>query len=241
MYLNFLFLPFSLFLLLGLFGRKLGSRGTFILSFFILLILLILNLFLILEIVFDNNTIQYHLSYWLKEDNLLIEFTFLLDDLASTMLFVILSISFLVLIYSYDYMIEDPHLIRFFTYIILFIFCMILLITTSSLPILFIGWEGVGVTSFLLISFWYTRLESNLGSLLAIFLNRIGDLFFLLGLFFSFFFFVSLDIFSLITTVHFNIDFLILSFIIAAMAKSAQLFLHLWLPYSMEGFFFRAL
>ncbi len=235
MYLNLITLPLVLFLLFGIFGRKLGIQGVYKLSIISLVFLLLLSISLVYEVVLDNNPITYSLSYWLKEDLLLVEFKFLLDDLSSTMLTVVLSISLIVLIYSYDYMIEDPHLIRFFTYIILFIFCMIILITTSSLPILFIGWEGVGVTSFLLISFWYTRIESNLGSLLAIFMNRIGDLFFLLGLFFSLFLIASLDAISLITTVNINMDYLIISFLIAAMAKSAQLYLHIWLPYSMEG------
>ncbi len=160
-----------------------------------------------------------------------------LDDLSQLMLFVVIGISFIVLVYSYDYMISDPHIIRFYFFIILFVFFMIILITTNSLPILFIGWEGVGLSSFLLISFWFTRFQAQLGALLALLMNRVGDMAFLLGIFLSLSWLGSLDLISISTDLSINWDYILISFFIAAMAKSAQIYLHLWLPYSMEGFY----
>ena len=151
------------------------------------------------------------------------------------MLLVITSITYIVLIYSYDYMINDPHIIRFNLYILLFIFFMIILISSNSLPIIFIGWEGVGLSSFLLISFWYSRFNTQIGSLIALLMNRVGDVFYILGILTSLLFIGSIDIISINTNYIFNYDILLLPLLIACMSKSAQLTLHLWLPYSMEG------
>jgi NADH-ubiquinone oxidoreductase chain 5 len=236
MYLQTLILPFILFTVAGILGRYLGSKGIYYYSILGSSVLFINTLILYYEVVLQNNPLTINLFTWLKFDYFNISWNLLFDDLSVTMLVVVSLISLIVLIYSYDYMINDPHLIRFFTYILLFVFCMFILVTTSSLPILFIGWEGVGLTSFLLVSFWYTRLETNLGAVLAIVMNRVGDVFFLLGIFLSVLLLGSSDVLILISSFNYmNSDLLLISFFIAAMAKSAQLYLHLWLPYSMEG------
>lgn len=160
----------------------------------------------------------------------------LFDDLSVTLLITVNLVSLLILVYSYNYMIFDPHIIRFFSYIILFVFFMIILITSSNLVLLFIGWEGIGLCSFLLISYYFTRLETNIGALLAIIMNRIGDIFFLLAIFGGSMIFNSLDILTInCISNNKNWDIFILFLFIAGMAKSAQIYLHNWLVFSMEG------
>lgn len=235
MYLLTLILPFSIYIITSFLGRFLGHKGIFLISKYIFSLILIITLLLFSENILDGNMNTLYIGNWILIDDLNINWVYILDDLALIMLIVIFSISIIVIIYTYDYLIEDPHHVRFYSYIFLFVFCMILLITTSSLPILFIGWEGVGLSSFLLISFWYTRIEASLGALLAFFMNRIGDLFFLLAMFLAQYLLGSIDIFILISYPSFNSDIIVIFFLLAAMAKSAQISFHLWLPYSMEG------
>lgn len=235
MYLNFLLLPFLLIIILGIYGRYIGIKGLIKLINLIMIPLIILVIVLIYEYLLDGNNLEILIWEGIKTDLLKIEYKINLDELSQLMLLIILSITYIVLIYSYDYMINDPHIIRFYLYIILFIFFMIILISTTSLPILFIGWEGVGLSSFLLISFWYTRFQTQLGGLIAIIMNRLGDTFYLLGMFILFTWLGSIDLITLNTNYIYNLDFILIILFLAAMTKSAQLYLHLWLPYSMEG------
>lgn len=232
------FIPFMLLLVMLLYGRYLGMKGTYNLAILSLIICIIISLSTLNEILNENNTIILNLGQWLNIDIINIPFILIIDDISITMLLVVFTITLFVVIYSYDYMINDPHSIRFLSYIILFVFCMLLLLSSTLLPILFIGWEGVGISSFLLISFWYTRIQTSFGAIMAIIINRIGDIFFILGTLFSLFYFNSLNLISIITTIntyHISVDYILFSFILAAMAKSAQLYLHIWLPYSMEA------
>jgi NADH-quinone oxidoreductase subunit L len=139
MILLLLFLPLFTLIIIGLLGRYLGYKGTFILSISNFIILLLLSISYFLEIFSDGNIITVNF----KNENINFLNTyplqFFVDDVAIMMLIVIISISLIVLIYTYDYMINDPHIIRFYFYIVLFVFFMILLVTTSELPILFIG------------------------------------------------------------------------------------------------------
>ena len=165
------------------------------------------------------------------------------------MLVVVCSISTLVHIYSLGYMGEDPHLSRFMSYLSLFTFFMIILVTSDNFLQLFVGWEGVGLCSYLLISFWFTRVQANKSAIKAIVLNRIGDIGLTLGIVLIFYLFQSLDfalVFSLvpfyitetITLFNYEINYLTLIcffLFIGAVGKSAQLGLHVWLPDAMEG------
>lgn len=259
MILQILILPLLTLLVIGTLGRYLGNKGTFLIVILNFSLILLLSIYYLIEILLDgniitltigsesiykyenisylyNNTKFLQSSIFNNESLLNISLTkFLFDDLSIIMLIVVLSITIIVLLYTYDYMINDPHFIRFYFYIILFVFFMIILITTSSLPILFIGQEGVGLSSFLLISFQFTRFQAQLGALLAIIMNRIGDVFFLLGIFLCLTQLGSIDIITLFSHANENLDIILISFFIAAMAKSAQIYLHLQLPYSMEG------
>ena len=151
------------------------------------------------------------------------------------MILMIISISLSVIIYTYDYMINDAHINRFYLYIIIFIFNMLLLILSENIIILFIFWEGVGLSSFLLISYWFTRLETSLGGLIALLMNRVGDILFIISILFSYIIFGSTDLIIINSYPNLNADLFLFFFFLAATAKSAQLYLHIWLPYSMEG------
>lgn len=144
MYLNFVILPFITLLILSILGRFLGSTGILRILILNLTILLLISMLLIYENYTSLIVLKIPLiTNIINNDLLNINWYFYLDDLSQLMLFVVIGVSFIVLIYSYDYMISDPHMIRFYFFIILFVFFMIILITTNSLPILFIGWEGI--------------------------------------------------------------------------------------------------
>jgi proton-translocating NADH-quinone oxidoreductase chain L len=165
------------------------------------------------------------------------------------MLVVVNTVSAVVHMYSSSYMDEDPHLSRFMSYLSLFTFFMIILVTGNNFLQLFLGWEGVGLCSYLLISFWYTRIQANKAAIKAMLINRVGDFSLLLGIIFIFFTFKSLNysiVFALIPffinkfIIIFNIPFNIISIIcfllfIGSVGKSAQIGLHTWLPDAMEG------
>jgi len=165
------------------------------------------------------------------------------------MLIVVTFISTLVHLYSTEYMEHDPHLPRFMSYLSLFTFFMLILITANNFLQMFVGWEGVGLSSYLLINFWFTRIQANKAAIKAMLVNRVGDFSLLLAIFLIYFVFNSLDydvVFSLTPlAVNYkiligNIEISILDMIcillfIGAMGKSAQLGLHTWLPDAMEG------
>lgn len=143
MYILSLFLPLYLIFICGFLGRKLGIRGVYWVGVIGLSINLLLNIMIFNEVFLNNNILTIELLNWFKLDIFILDWILLFDDLSSSMLIVVNSVSLIVWIYSYDYMISDPFIIRFYNYILLFVICMIILITTSSLPILFIGWEGM--------------------------------------------------------------------------------------------------
>ncbi|HVV34949.1 MAG TPA: NADH-quinone oxidoreductase subunit L [Vitreimonas sp.] len=172
-----------------------------------------------------------------------------IDSLSATMLVVVTTVSFLVHVYSWGYMAEDPHRARFFSYLSFFTFAMLALVTANDLLQLFFGWEGVGVASYLLIGFWYQKRSANDAAIKAFITNRVGDFGFALGIMLAFFCYHSIryeDVFSA-AAAHPNLMFGIGAFqvraveavsfllFIGAMGKSAQFFLHVWLPDAMEG------
>jgi NADH-ubiquinone oxidoreductase chain 5 len=235
MYLLTLILPILLFLISSFFGNFIGFKGLYLIGKNIIILLLIMSIILLKEILWDGNILTIKILNWFKIEEIKMDWIYVIDDLSLIMLIIVLSVSLIVYIYSYDYLIEDAHKIRFYNYINLFILCMIILITTPSLLFLFIGWEGVGISSFLLISFWFNRIETSLGGLLAFIMNRIGDTFYILGILMCYIIIGSIDIFTILSYPSINNDFIIIFFILASMAKSAQIYFHIWLPYSMEG------
>ena len=168
-----------------------------------------------------------------------ITWEFLFDQLTVSMFIPVLYISSLIHIFSTDYMAEDPHNQRFFSYLSLFTFFMLVLVSGANFFVMFVGWEGIGIVSYLLINFWFTRIQANKAAILAFTMNRVGDMGLSIGYFAIFALFGSLDyatIFSLVSFMNETaITIIGLLLLTGAMAKSAQIPLHSWLPGSMEG------
>ena len=246
-----IFNPILSFVLNGFFGRFLGHLGTRFFSTLLLFsnFIFVLYCFFKMSITSENYTLN--LGTWISSGLFSVEWSFIIDDLTIIMLIVVNFISFLVHLYSTKYMDNDPHIARFMSYLSLFTFFMLLLITADNYIQLFLGWEGVGLCSFLLISFWYTRIQANKSALKAIIVNRISDFALTLGIILIFYYILSVD---------FNVSFAISKFLInytiltkwiflniyiltliafllylGAVGKSAQILLHTWLPDAMEG------
>jgi len=176
---------------------------------------------------------------WIDVELLQVEFGGFFDSLTAIMLFVVTFISLLVHIYSCEYMKNDPHLQRFLAYLSLFTFFMIVLVTSNNFIQLFTGWEGVGICSYLLINFWFTRIQANKAAIKAVIVNRIGDTAFAIAIFLIFKSTGSVDFSTvfLLTTKLNNLEINTICFFLflGAMGKSAQIGLHTWLPDAMEG------
>lgn len=186
---------------------------------------------------------------WIDSGNLQVVWQLRVDMLTAIMLTLVTTVSALVHIYSVGYMSHDEHPARFFSYLSLFTFFMLMLVTSNNLVQLFLGWEGVGLCSYLLIGFWYKKPSANAAAIKAFIVNRVGDFGLALGLFAIFYIFKDLnfnEIFSQISskksaTISFlgcnykAFDFICVLLFIGAMGKSAQLGLHTWLPDAMEG------
>ena len=238
MYLSILMLPLLGSVISGLLGRKIGVTGSHIITITCLIITSILSIIAFYEVGVCDSPVSIHITSWVNSEFLNISWGFLFDSLTVSMLIPVLFISTLVHLYSTNYMAEDPHNQRFFSYLSLFTFFMIVLVTGENYLVLFLGWEGIGVVSYLLINFWYTRIAANKSGILALTQNRVGDALFSLGLFSIFWVFGNLDystIFSLVPYMN-EISLTIISFLLlgGAVAKSAQLGTT-WLPWSMEG------
>jgi proton-translocating NADH-quinone oxidoreductase chain L len=232
----------------SLFGRFLGKGTGYITTFFTGFTFFI-SFVLLTQNINEGNTHIMIINDWIKSDNINVEWSFCFDTLTSVMLVVVTFISTLVHIYSTEYMEFDPHFPRFMSYLSLFTFFMVILVTANNFLQMFIGWEGVGVSSYLLINFWFTRIQANKAAIKAMLVNRVGDFFLLLGMFTVYIVFRSLDydvIFSLVSLsldekiiigfYQFSaVDLICIFLFLGAMGKSAQIGLHTWLPDAMEG------
>lgn len=249
MYLLILLLPLLGSLISGFGGRWLGCYGASIFSTSCVISSTILSILAFYEIGLAGITCHIFLSTWIESGTLKISWGFLFDSITVVMLIVITLISSLVHLYSIKYMEADPHCPRFMSYLEIFTFFMLILVTADNLAQMFLGWEGVGLASYLLINFWYTRLAANQSAIKALIVNRIGDVGLSLGIFTIFWIFNSTD-YSLIFTLTPLFESYYLTFLgikihgltlvgiflfIGAIGKSAQLGLHTWLPDAMEG------
>ena len=186
---------------------------------------------------------------WVRSGDLAFDWALRVDTLTAVMLVVITTVSALVHLYSWGYMEEDPDQPRFFAYLSLFTFAMLMLVTADNLVQMFFGWEGVGLASYLLIGFWFRKPSANAAAIKAFVVNRVGDLGFMLGIFGTFLVFGTVSIPAILAAapgmsgasigflgyrVH-TMDLLCMLLFIGAMGKSAQLGLHTWLPDAMEG------
>jgi NADH-ubiquinone oxidoreductase chain 5 len=249
MYLLVIFLPLFSFVLSGLFGRFLGFGGTAILSISSLLKAFFLSLKSFNLVLIQGSVFNIKLTSWVTCEVLSVDWGFLFDSTSTFMCVIVTFISLLVHVYSIEYMSHDPHLPRFLSYLSLFTFFMLILVTSDNYVQLFLGWEGVGLASYLLINFWYTRIQANKAAIKAMVINRIGDFFLLIGIMLIFINFKSVDYASVAIltpmfkdtyVILFNSSFHLLSTIslflfLGAAGKSAQLGLHTWLPDAMEG------
>jgi NADH-quinone oxidoreductase subunit L len=186
---------------------------------------------------------------WIRSGNLSVDWSLRVDTLTAVMLVVITTVSALVHLYSWGYMSEDDSQPRFFAYLSLFTFAMLMLVTADNLVQMFFGWEGVGLASYLLIGFWYQKPTANAAAIKAFVVNRVGDFGFSLGIFGTFLVFGTVSIPAILaaapgmagTTLGFlgyridTMTLLCLLLFVGAMGKSAQLGLHTWLPDAMEG------
>ncbi len=241
--------PLAGSLLAGLLGKKLGRNGSHWVTTLGVAISFLASI-LIAQDVFAGHSFNGTVYTWLTTQNVSLVVGFLIDPLTVTMMLVVTFVSLMVHIYTIGYMHEDPGYQRFFSYISLFTFSMLMLVMSNNFLQLFFGWEAVGLVSYLLIGFWYTRPTAIYANLKAFLVNRVGDMGFLLGIGLILAHFGSLDYATVFqrapllvhdtlsltggTSVSLMTLVCVLLFI-GAMGKSAQMPLHVWLPDSMEG------
>jgi len=223
----------------GFVGRKIGVSGAQLITCSCVITTTILAIFAFLEVGFNNIPVTIHLFRWIDVESLNVSWAFNFDSLTVSMLIPVLIVSSLVHVYSIGYMSHDPHNQRFFSYLSLFTFMMIILVTADNFLLMFVGWEGVGVCSYLLVSFWFTRVAANQSSLSAFLTNRVGDCFLTIGMFAILWSFGDINYFLVFSlSPYFNQNVIIIvgiCLLIGAMAKSSQVGLHVWLPMAMEG------
>ena len=233
------FLPLIGSIISGFFGKILGLRLSHFISCSLILASSILSAYLFYMTLNGYQTSNQFLFEWINSGAIDASWSLKFDTLTSVMLVVVTSVSALVHIYSIGYMSHDPYQYRFFSYLSFFTFAMLMLVTSDNLLQLFFGWEGVGLASYLLIGFWYEKPSANAAAMKAFVVNRVGDFGFLLGIAVIYIATGSISfdvIFQKINNVNqFTINIACLLLFMGAMGKSAQLFLHTWLPDAMEG------
>ena len=237
------FLPLLGFLIIGLFGKRLSNKFVSIVANGTVLGSFILSIGLLCTLLNQQNkkTITLDIFDWISAGSLHIPFSFLVDPLSCLFLLIITGVGFLIHLYSVGYMHDDEGFTRFFAYLNLFIFFMLILVLGSNYVIMFVGWEGVGLCSYLLIGFWFKNRDYNNAAKKAFVMNRIGDLGFLLGIILIWRTFGSVnyhDVFLQAKAFPLNHPLLvIITFLlfIGAIGKSAQVPLYTWLPDAMAG------
>ena len=264
MYHLIVFLPLAGFLAAGLFGKTLGAKGSEYVTTGFLLIAALLSWVAFFLVAFsDSPPQQIDVLRWVNSGALDVNWAFRIDTLTVVMLVVVNTVSALVHVYSIGYMHHDPHRPRFFAYLSLFTFAMLMLVTSDNLLQMFFGWEGVGLASYLLIGFWYKKPSANAAAIKAFVVNRVGDFGFALGIFGLFALFSSIDLSTIFANaadfahneageapggseivlnfLGYSLDkssaltIICLLLFMGAMGKSAQFLLHTWLPDAMEG------
>ena len=260
MYHAIVFLPLLGFLIAGLFGRSIGAKASEYVTTGFLIIAAILSWFAFFSVAFgDGQAFTVPVLRFIQSGGLDVAWAFRIDTLTVVMLVVVNTVSSLVHVYSIGYMHHDPHRPRFFAYLSLFTFAMLMLVTSDNLVQMFFGWEGVGLASYLLIGFWYKKPSANAAAIKAFVVNRVGDFGFALGIFGVFVLFGSVNFDTIFAnaasmaeghgeggeavfqflgwslTQAGALTAICLLLFMGAMGKSAQVPLHTWLPDAMEG------
>ncbi|HVL30102.1 MAG TPA: NADH-quinone oxidoreductase subunit L, partial [Sphingomicrobium sp.] len=244
------FLPLLAAIIAGLGGRVIGKTASKLVTTAALMIGAVLSWPILFQFMTGAAEAQVVPVFeWIRSGDLVVDWALRVDTLTAVMLVVVTTVSSLVHLYSWGYMEEDPSQPRFFAYLSLFSFAMLMLVTADSLVQMFFGWEGVGLASYLLIGFWYHKPSANGAALKAFVVNRVGDFGFSLGIFGTFLVFGTVSIPAILeaspgmagSTIGFaglrvdTMTLLCLLLFVGAMGKSAQLGLHTWLPDAMEG------
>lgn len=233
----------------GLNSRRISDRLSHFITCLLLFISALCATAIFKYVAIDKNVIHIKLFQWIASGSLNAYWSIYIDTLTAVMLVVVTYVSALVHLYSVGYMHHDKHQPRFMSYLSLFTFCMLMLVTSDNFAQLFFGWEGVGVCSYLLIGFWYKKPSANAAAMKAFLVNRVGDFGFALGIFVLYWYCNSItysEVFAKIPTLVGNkisffgtdcdlITVACLLLFMGAMGKSAQLGLHTWLPDAMEG------
>ena len=232
--------PFVGFLFNVFFGKKAGKNVSGWLGTIAIILPFILSIYFFMQVNQSGTPIQVSLFDWIQVSNFKLDFGILLDQLSLLWLLFVTGIGSLIHMYSISYMHDDENMHKFFAYLNLFIFFMITLVVGSNLLVMFIGWEGVGLCSYLLIGFWHKNQEYNDAAKKAFIMNRIGDLGFLIGMFILAYTFNSLDYATLKTATLVDtpdrlVSIAAICLFIGACGKSAQLPLYTWLPDAMAG------
>src|ERR1700704_5331090 len=249
MYAPIVFLPIIGSAIAGLFGRLIGNRASELVTTGLLFVSAALSVIAFNDVAIQGHNYVIPILPWIHSAGFTVDWTVRVDSITAVMLVVVTGVSSLVHLYSIGYMQEDPHRPRFFSYLSLFTFAMLMLVTANNFLQLFFGWEGVGLASYLLIGFWYTRPSANAAAIKAFIVNRVGDFGFALGIFGVWAVFHTLDFDAVFAAAPamvgksfvfagYNVDILTticLLLFVGAMGKSAQLGLHTWLPDAMEG------
>jgi len=229
--------PLAGAMLAGLFGRAIGRAGAHSVTILGVLVSFLASCWIFADVL-QGNTFNGSVYTWLTSGGVRLEIGFLIDRLTALMMVVVTFVSLMVHIYTIGYMAEDPGYQRFFAYISLFTFSMLMLVMANNFLQLFFGWEAVGLVSYLLIGFWYTRPTAIHANLKAFLVNRVGDFGFILGIGLVLAYFGSLDyaaVFAKAPALAAPLTLICICLFVGAMGKSAQFPLHVWLPDSMEG------
>ena len=249
MEITLLFLPLIASFISGFFGKYLGDKNSEIITSLFVSISTVLSFIIFYEVIVNNYENNIIIATWINSGSLNVNWSINIDPLSSVMLVVVTLVSALVHIYSIGYMHHDPHKPRFMSYLSLFTFSMLILVTSDNFLQLFFGWEGVGLCSYFLIGFWFKKDSTNTAAIKAFLVNRVGDFGFALGIFLIFYIFGTVnyvEVFNQTPQIINNkifflginlksIDLICILLFIGAMGKSAQIFLHTWLPDAMEG------
>ena len=243
------FLPLLGAIVAGLFGRVIGDRGAQWVTCSFMLVSAVLAIVAFVDVIYNGNPRTTELFTWFDSGAFEASWAIRVDQLTAVMLIVVCVVSSMVHVYSVGYMAHDHSIPRFMSYLSLFTFCMLMLVTADNFMQMFFGWEGVGLCSYLLIGFWYNRPSANAAAIKAFLVNRVGDFGFALGIMGVFLIFNSVDFNTVFaaspskagTTMEFlglqldAMTTLCLLLFVGAMGKSAQIVLHTWLPDAMEG------
>jgi len=244
-----IFLPLAAAIISGFFGKIIGNRSSQIITSLFVSLSALISIYIFYDVINNGYINNVVIAKWISSGQLDVNWSIKIDQLSAVMLVVVTLVSSIVHIYSIGYMSNDPHQPRFMSYLSLFTFAMLVLVTSDNFLQLFFGWEGVGLCSYFLIGFWFKKPTANAAAIKAFIVNRVGDFGFALGIFLVFYVFGTVDyeeVFSQVFVYSDNklnflgielnaINLICFLLFIGAMGKSAQFFLHTWLPDAMEG------